>query len=112
MIRIYTPTGKADTVAYQSGTTVAYDYDRNDNLNKMQDPQDATTYTCDAAGRMSGLTQFNDTYMQYTYDNANRLILLDNRLSQTGNAFATYAYILDGKGDRTGIDQTVPLDIL
>ena len=60
---------------------------------------------------MTGPTQFNATSTLYAYDNANRLTSLDNRLAGTGGSLAIYAYTLDANGNRTGIDQTVPLAI-
>src|SRR5208337_111505 len=44
----------------------------------------------------------------YGYDNANRMTSLDNTTS-SGTAIAVYAYTLDNNGNRTGINQTVPL---
>jgi len=57
------------------------------------------------------IRQFNYNYTKFTYDNANRLTALENRLSNAGSPIATYSYTLDGNGNRTGVTQTVPIGI-
>ena len=168
----YTNSGKVNSIAYQGGATVSYSYDQQDNLLGMLDSIGLTSFTYDAAnrlssstdphsfgisytrdangnitkvtypgnktvsytydamnriktatidwlaktatynydgaGRMSDLTQFNGIYTHYGYDDANRLTALESRLSNAGNAIATYSYTLDNNGNRTGITQTVP----
>ena len=44
----------------------------------------------------------------YGYDNAARLIDLENRRSDTG-AIATYQFNLDANGNRVQIDETTPI---
>ncbi len=126
----YTPSGKPAAVTYQDGTSVAFTYDLNDNLTAMQDSQGTTSYVYDEvnrltsstdpngftvayeydeAGNLTGLTQFNGTYVSRGYDNASRLTRLEHLSSLAGSAFASYAFTLDGNGNRTGIDQETPL---
>ncbi len=115
-----------------NGFTVAYEYDEAGNLVKLIYPDSKTvTYTYDAldrletvtidwlgltaayeydlAGNLTGLTQFNGTYASFGYDNANRLIELKHLSSASGSAFASFAFTLDGNGNRTGIDWETPL---
>jgi YD repeat-containing protein len=50
------------------------------------------TYHYDEAGRVTGLDQFNGTGVSFGYDDANRLISLENRKSG-GEAIATYGFV-------------------
>jgi RHS repeat-associated protein len=105
--------GNVTKVTYPGNKTVSYTYDAVNRLKTVSIDWLAKTaaYVYDDAGRMTGLTQFNATSTLYAYDNANRLTSLDNRLAGTGSSLAIYAYTLDANGNRTGIDQTVPLAI-
>lgn len=103
--------GNITKITYPGNKTVSYTYDA---LNRMKTVtidwlNKTATYTYDDAGRMLDLTQFNNTYTRYTYDNANRLTALENRLSNAGSPIATYAFTLDGNGNRTNVTQTVPI---
>src|SRR5208283_1900211 len=105
----YDPAGNIKTLTYPGNLTVTYTYD---NLNRLKTVTDwlgrTASYTYDNAGRLTSLVQFNGTVVTYGYDNANRMTSLDNTTS-SGTAIAVYAYTLDNDGNRTGINQTVPL---
>jgi RHS repeat-associated protein len=66
------------------------------------------SYTYDQAGRLISLQNFNSILTTYGYDNANRLIDLENRRSDT-NAIAAYQFSLDANGNRVQIDETAPI---
>jgi RHS repeat-associated protein len=105
--------GNITKITYPGNKTVSYTFDA---LNRVKTVTidwlaKTTTYDYDDAGRMSDLTQFNGTYTRYSYDNANRLTALENRLSNAGSAIATYSYTLDNNGNRTGVSQSVPIGI-
>jgi RHS repeat-associated protein len=59
----------------------------------------------DAAGRLDYVTNFNGSITDYSYDNANRLTSMENRKSDN-TILATYAFTLDGNGNRTNTVQT------
>lgn len=105
--------GNIIQISYPGNKTVSYTFDA---LNRVKTVTidwlaKTTTYDYDDAGRTSDLTQFNGTYTRYTYDNANRLTALENRLSNAGSAIATYSFTLDNNGNRTGISQSVPMGL-
>ena len=54
-----TATGKVDTVTYQDGSTVHFTYDQHDRLSAMADALGATSYSRDAAGRVTSVTDPN-----------------------------------------------------
>jgi RHS repeat-associated protein len=59
----------------------------------------------DPAGRLDYVTNFNGSITDYNYDNANRLTSMENRKSDS-TILATYAFTLDGNGNRTNTVQT------
>jgi|GEM_PF-2950574 len=61
----------------------------------------------DAAGRLPGYTHFNGTKTNFGYDNASRLTAITNQ-KQDDSTISSYAYTLDGNGNRTGITQNEP----
>ena len=107
----YDGAGNMVKLTYPGGKTVSYTYDA---LNRLETVTIdwlgvSANYEYDLAGNLIGLTQFNGTYVSRGYDNANRLTRLDHLSSLAGSAFASYAFTLDGNGNRTGIDQETPL---
>ncbi|PIU80088.1 MAG: transglutaminase, partial [Nitrospirae bacterium CG06_land_8_20_14_3_00_70_43] len=110
----YTPSGKVATTTYPVGTPVSLTYDLRDNLVAMADSMGTTTYTYDAANRLTAqtnphgftvgyaydasgnlttLTYPGDKAVTYTYDALNRLATVSNWLGQT----ATYTYDQAGR---------------
>ncbi len=107
----YDGAGNLATLTYPGGKTVSYTYDA---LNRLETVTIdwlalSAAYEYDLAGNLTGLTQFNGTYVSRGYDNANRLTRLEHLSSLAGSAFASYAFTLDGNGNRSGIDQETPL---
>ncbi len=103
--------GNITRITYPGNKTVSYTYDA---LNRVTAVSidwlgKAAAYTYDDAGRLTGLTQFNGTAVQYGYDNANRLTGLNHLSASGGSGFASYAFTLDGNGNRTQVNQTAPL---
>jgi RHS repeat-associated protein len=106
----YDENGNLATLTYPGNKTVTYTYDALNRLHTVTDWLDRTaTYTYDAAGRLTSLTQFNGTVVQYSFDNANRLTGLENLTAPSGSAIATYQFTLDNNGNRTDVNQQVPI---
>ena len=72
-------------------------------------PPDIDKYITDydAAGRLPGFTNFNGTQTAYSYDNANRLTAINNQKADT-SVISSYAFTMDGNGNRTNIVQNEP----
>jgi RHS repeat-associated protein len=105
----YDAAGNLDVLTYPGNKEVRYTYDE---LNRLKTAkimwlagEPTATYYYDPAGRLDYLTNFNGTLADYSYDNANRLTSLDNRKSDS-TILATYAFTLDGNGNRTNTVQT------
>lgn len=105
--------GNIKKITYPGNKTVSYTYDAKNRVKTVTIDWLAktATYNYDDAGRMTDLTQFNGTYTRYTFDNANRMTGLENRLPNAGSPIATYSYTLDDNGNRTGISSTVPIGL-
>jgi len=82
----YTTTGKRNTMADPSGTTI-YGYDNRDRLTSKATPQGSLTYNYDAANNLTVLSTAGLS-VSYTYDVLNRLSTVGE--SNTGST--TYAY--------------------
>src|SRR5207247_1228146 len=68
-------------------------------------PLDVFTTTCDAAGRVTGVSDANSSYA-YTYDDANRLETVDNSgTPDVPNVVLTYGY--DAAGNRTSLSDSL-----
>lgn len=107
----YDAAGNVTQLTYPGGKTVSCTYDE---LNRLQTVTidwlgKSATYSYDGAGRLTGLVQFNGTVALYGYDDANRLVDLENLTAPAGSVIAAYHFTLDANGNRTNIDQDVPL---
>ena len=71
-------------------------------------PKPVATYNYDDAGRLDYVVNFNGTITDYGYDNANRLMTLDNKKSDM-SILASYSFTLDGNGNRMQTVQNEPL---
>ena len=92
-------------ITYRDGKTVSYTYDE---LNRLETVtinwlSQTATYHDDAAGRLESVDQFNGTWTSYIYDDANRLIELQN--AGASGDIATYVFTLDENGNRTVIEK-------
>jgi RHS repeat-associated protein len=90
----YTPTEKIDTVTYPDTSTVQFTYNQHDDLTGMQDSVGSTSYTYDAAHR---LTSSTFTYLYNPYDFAVSYSKYDENsnlteLTYPGNKKVIYTY--------------------
>jgi RHS repeat-associated protein len=103
----YDQAGNLIQINYPRGKTVTYEYDKLNRLWKVHVNGLTATYNYDAtSGRLTGLTQFNGTTIEYGYDNAYQLTSLENKNSAT--VIAGYQFTLDRNGNRTRIVQNEP----
>lgn len=109
----YDAAGNVTQITYPgTNKTVSYTYDA---LNRMStvkinwlSGQPTMTYNYSATtGRLTSITQFNGTTVEYGYDDAARMTSMQNKTGFT--VFAGYAFTLDGNGNRTQIVPTEPL---
>ncbi len=77
-------------------------YDVRQRLISLDVGGETTTYSYTPTGLLAKATQPNGAYLEYTYDNAHRLIEVKDQL---GN---TRTYTLDNLGNRTKEDLTDP----
>ena len=111
----YDAAGNLEEMTYPGpgSKKVIYTYDE---LNRIKTvtidwliPAQTATYFYDAAGRLDYVQNFNGTTTDYDYDNANRLIALNNNKSDA-SIIATYSFpVLDGNGNREQVLQDEPL---
>ncbi len=80
-------------VAYGNGTRDTYTYDAHHNLLTATNAQGTTTFTYDAADRMTSVAYPNGLSLQYTYDSGGRLTRM---VDQSGYA-VNYAYDAAGR---------------
>ena len=65
-------------------------------------------YYYDEAGRLTDFINFNGTWTEYAYDDADRLIGMDCATSNLA-IVSEHKFTLDGNGNRTGVDRIEPL---
>ena len=65
-------------------------------------------YYYDEAGRLTDFINFNGTWTEYAYDDADRLIGMDCATSDLA-IISEYQFTLDGNGNRTRVDRIEPL---
>ncbi|WP_436521562.1 RHS repeat-associated core domain-containing protein [Actinoplanes sp. HUAS TT8] len=83
----YDQLDRVDTVTFQDGKVVDYDYDRDGNLVRLTDPSGITLLTYDRFGRPTGKQAPGATAIGYEYDRNGNL----TRFTDAGGA-VTYAY--------------------
>jgi len=106
----YDEVGNVTQVIYPGNLSVTYTYDALNRLQSVKNWLDQTTvYTYDDAGRLTSVSNFNGTVTSYGYDKANRLTALQNITEPLGKTISSYAYTLDGNGNKTGVEQKEPL---
>ena len=108
----YDANGNLTELTYPGNKKVIYTYDELNRLKtvKIDWLNKTATYNYDDAGRLTSLTNFNNTVTNYGYDNANRLTSLENKKSDT-TILASYSFTLDGNGNRTQTVQNEPLTL-
>jgi RHS repeat-associated protein len=103
----YDDGGRLATVSYRDGAVVVtYLYDSRDRLTKVSDNVSGASidFTYDDAGRLVLLERSNNVDGVYTYDNAGRLTHL------TEGSFIDIAYTFNAAGNITLMDADLPLD--
>jgi RHS repeat-associated protein len=91
----YDTEGKVLTLIDLNGLTTVFTYDLHGRLTSTTRSGLRTAYQYDAAGQLIKTTLPNGSYIQYSYDNAHRLIQLADNLNNR------IQYQLDAMGNRT-----------
>ena len=103
----YDKVGNRTNLIYPDSRVVTYTYDMDNRLETVLDwDSGTTTYDYDEAGRLITTTLPNGVVSVNIFDDANRL----TNLSHTSNndvLIASFAYELDGQGNRTVVTETI-----
>ena len=97
-ITAYDAHGRPLRVVDPNGTITRLDYDARGHLVRRTVSGATTTMAYDAAGNLTRITESNGTYLDYAYDDADRLVAVRDSV---GNRIA---YTLDAMGNRIGED--------
>ncbi|MHC1727308.1 MAG: RHS repeat domain-containing protein [Syntrophobacteraceae bacterium] len=84
----YTASGKLSTVTYPDQSQVVNGYDNLDRLTATSEPLGVSSYTYDAAGRITGFTDPHGFSISYIYDAAGNL----TQITYPDSTAVTYAY--------------------
>jgi RHS repeat-associated protein len=104
----YDAVGNITSIATPFGT-VSYSYYANNLLHTITLPNSQqVTYQYDAADNLTRIDYPNGTYTVFAYDTRNRLEAMTN-FAPGDTVISTYAYTLDGVGNRTNADLAEPL---
>ncbi len=104
----YNEVGKITQIATPYGG-VGYGYDDANRLTTITLPNNQqVVYQYDAAGNLLQVVYPNGAAAAYAYDNRNRLIAMTN-FASADTVISTYAYTLDGVGNRTQVDLNEPM---
>ena len=119
----YDPDGRLSSVVNPAGLAITYGYDGASQRTTMNQPTGLFTYNYDSFGRIATLTNpenqvssfsydaasrvtanllANGTQASYTYDNADRVLLLAN-LTTGGTTLSSFNYTYDPIGNRTQV---------
>ncbi|MEM7112422.1 MAG: right-handed parallel beta-helix repeat-containing protein [Chloroflexota bacterium] len=124
----YDALNRIETLGYDGGEEIGYEYDADGNLAKLIYPDltevtyvydadnrlihvdnwnsERTSYTYDAVGNILGISHPNDTQTSYVYDANNRVVDLTHT-SQLSGTLSHFEYGYDGIGNRTAISTTL-----
>jgi RHS repeat-associated protein len=83
-----TPTGKLASITYPDQTQVTNTYDNLDRVTQMQDLLGTSSFSYDAAGRITGFTDPDGFTLSYTYDAAGNL----TQITYPDMSTVAYAY--------------------
>lgn len=98
----YDPVGNRASMTTPAGTTT-YGYDDAFRLTSVTDPQtQTTTLTYNAVNSLTRISYPNGVFADHTYDNRDGLTNIV-QYSDPQFPLASYAYTLDGVGNRTGV---------
>jgi YD repeat-containing protein len=92
----YTSDGLRETLTYPSGKIISYDYtDRNRVASIKEDGQTLASYNYDLNGNRTGKSLKNGITEKYAYDNANRILSIDNNNKATCASITRFDYGYD-----------------
>jgi RHS repeat-associated protein len=104
----YNEVGRITSIATPYGG-VGYAYDDANRLTTITLPNNQqVVYQYDAAGNLLQVENPNGTAAAYAYDTRNRLTAMTN-FAPGNTVISTYAYTLDGVGNRTRVDLNEPM---
>jgi RHS repeat-associated protein len=125
----YDSLNRLTNITYPTGLTVGYTYNEVSRITGIATPYGGVGYAYDNANRLTSITlpnaqqvvyQYdaagnllqvdypNGTTASYAYDNRNRLTAMTN-FAPNNTVISTYAYTLDGVGNRTRTDLNEPM---
>ncbi len=101
----YNAAGQVTLETFPGGSTIAYNYDARSRLSSAVDSHGATTFTYDAADRMTRVEYPNGRWLEYTYDAAGRR----TRMEDLSGFVVQYSYDAVGRlrGLRDGADAEI-----
>lgn len=103
----YDRDGNRTQIIYPDGRKVNYTYNANDWLTSTKNPTGITTYTYDPVGLLTHQQNPNDTWTDWTYDDADRLIeLFNGKPPASTNLISNFEYTLDPVGNRVHTVET------
>jgi YD repeat-containing protein len=107
----YDNEGRILSETYAPGKVVSYSYDSRGLPSQMMDWMGgATTFTHDAAHRLTGITRPNGETAAYAYDAADRLVSsVESRPPPQNSPLASIAITRDALGQPTSIERREPL---
>ena len=106
LISAYDLAGRPTVTADANGLTTTLTYDARGRMTSRQVGIETTRYAYDWAGQLTRITHPDASYLQYIYDDAHRLIEVDDAL---GNSIV---YTLDAIGNRIQEQVFDPVDSL
>ena len=109
----YDSVGNRTGIIYPNQGLVSYTYDDANRLIGLEDPYGKTSsFSYDVASQLKTIQYPNNVQSSFKFNADQDLILLDNRLIGSEHPYNTYAYTLDGLGNRTTINETyTPFDL-
>ena len=94
LISAYDLAGRPTVTTDANGLTTTLTYDDRGRVTSRQVGTETTRYAYDGAGQLTKVTLPDASYLQYTYDDAHRLIEVDDALGDS------IVYTLDAIGNR------------
>ncbi len=101
----YDSVGNVNSITTLAGA-VAYTFDARNQMATVTAPDGSVTrYAYDAVGNLIRTDLPNGTAETRTYDELNRLTLIESRNTATGQIMTRFAYALDSAGNRTSVTE-------
>ncbi len=104
---VYDATGKLgllSTLTDANGRVLTHSYTNRDQLYTVSETAGTTTYSYDAAGHETGVTNPNSTAVTKVYDNAGRLTSVTNKNS-SGTTLSSFSYVYNSNGLRSSVTE-------